>query len=163
MRHTRRIVYLSDNELGILTPDGYEVRNLRRKVVSKPIETLAVSQTDMEKGAYEHFMEKEIHEAPDVLRNAMRGRVLYDEGTVKLSALDASAEKLAHVDRIVFLSQGTSYHAGLAGKYMMEELAGISAVPLQEGLLKMRGLCRFHGDILAPLLMQWYSRREAGV
>ena len=130
LRHTRRIIYLDDNELGILTPDGYEVRNIRRKPVAKQIELLTGSPEDMEKGGYHHFMEKEIHEAPDVLRNAMRGRVLYEEGTAKLSALDASADKLSRVNRILFLSQGTSFYAGLAGTYMMEELARIPAEAL---------------------------------
>ncbi|TSC70410.1 MAG: glucosamine--fructose-6-phosphate aminotransferase (isomerizing) [Parcubacteria group bacterium Gr01-1014_70] len=125
LRHTRRIVYLDDNELGILTPTGYEVRNIRRKPVAKPVELLTGSPDDIEKGGYEHFMEKEIHEAPEVLRNAVRGRILYDAGTAKLSALDDYAEKLAHINRIIFLSQGTSYYAGLTGKYMIEELAGI--------------------------------------
>lgn len=125
VRYTRRIVYLSDNELGILTPNGYEVRNLHRKSVTKPVELLMGSPTDIEKGGYEHFMLKEIHEAPDVIRNALRGRVLYEEGTSKLGALDTAREKLANIERIVILSCGTSYYAGLAGKYMIEELAGI--------------------------------------
>lgn len=125
LRHTRRIVYLDDNELGVLTPHGYEVRNIRRKPVAKPIELLTGSPEDIEKGGYEHFMEKEIHEAPEVIRNAIRGRILHDTGTTKLSALDASAEKLRHINRVIFLSQGTSYYAGLVGKYMVEELAGI--------------------------------------
>ncbi len=130
LRHTRRIIYLDDNELGVLTPDGYEVRNIRHKPVPKQIELLTGSPEDMEKGGYDHFMEKEIHEAPDVLRNALRGRVLYEDGTAKLSALDASADKLSRINRIIFLSQGTSYYAGLAGKYMMEELAGVPSETL---------------------------------
>ncbi|OGZ46066.1 MAG: glutamine--fructose-6-phosphate aminotransferase [Candidatus Ryanbacteria bacterium RIFCSPHIGHO2_02_FULL_45_13b] len=127
LRHTRRIVHLDDNELAVLTPDGYEVCNMRRKPIIKQIEFLTGSLEDIEKSGYEHFMEKEIHEAPDVLRNAMRGRMLHEEGTAKLSALDASVEKLSHINRIIFLSQGTSYYAGLVGTYMMEELSGIPA------------------------------------
>jgi len=127
LRHTRRIVYLDDNELAVLTPKGYEVRNIRRKPVTKQVELLTGSPADIEKNGHDHFMEKEIHEAPEVLRNAIRGRVLHAEGTAKLSALDASVEKLSQINHIIFLSQGTSYYAGLVGKYMIEELAGIPA------------------------------------
>jgi glutamine---fructose-6-phosphate transaminase (isomerizing) len=126
VRHTRRIVYLNDNELGIITPEEYEVCNLRRQRVVKPIETLKGSVHDVEKGGFDHFMEKEMHEIPDVIRNATRGRILFQEGTTKLRALDASADKLAHIERIIIPSCGTSYYAGLAGKYLIEELAGIS-------------------------------------
>lgn len=125
VRHTRRIVYLDDNELGILSPEGYEVRNFRHKPVAKAIETLAGSLSDAQKGQHEHFMAKEIHEAPDVIRNALRGRVLYQDGTVKIGALDTLAQKLVGIERIVIPSCGTSFYAGLAGKYMIEELAGI--------------------------------------
>ncbi|TSC70841.1 MAG: glutamine--fructose-6-phosphate transaminase (isomerizing) [Parcubacteria group bacterium Gr01-1014_70] len=127
LKHTRRIVYLDDNELAVLTPGGYDVRNMRHKSVAKPVELLTSSPEDIEKGGYEHFMLKEIHEASDVLKNAMRGRILYEAGTAKLSALDAAANRLRRVRRILFLSQGTSFYAGLVGKYMMEEIAGIPA------------------------------------
>ncbi|TSC78327.1 MAG: glucosamine--fructose-6-phosphate aminotransferase (isomerizing) [Parcubacteria group bacterium Gr01-1014_29] len=125
VRHTRRIVYLDDNELGILSPQGYEVRNFRHKPVAKAIETLVGSLSDAQKGQYEHFMAKEIHEAPDVIRNALRGRVLYHDGTVKIGALDSLAKKSARIERVVIPSCGTSFYAGLAGKYMIEEFAGI--------------------------------------
>ena len=125
LRHTRQIIYLDDNELGVLTPTGYEVRNVRRKPVTKQIELLTGSPEDIEKGGYDYFMDKEIHEAPEVIRNAMRGRIVYEQGTAKFGALDASEKRLSQINRILFLSQGTSFYAGLVGKYLMEELAGI--------------------------------------
>ncbi len=125
VRYTRRVVYLDDNELGILTPSGYEVRNLRKKPVTKSIELFTGSLQDVEKGGFDHFMAKEIFESPDVIRNALRGRVLYRDGSVKLDALDNASDEFADIQRIVIVSCGTSYYAGLAGKYMLEELTGI--------------------------------------
>ncbi|MEK7173847.1 MAG: glutamine--fructose-6-phosphate transaminase (isomerizing), partial [Patescibacteria group bacterium] len=91
----------------------------------KSVELFTGSLQDVEKGGFDHFMAKEIFESPDVIRNALRGRVLYRDGSVKLGALDSASNEFAGIQRIVIVSCGTSYYAGLAGKYMLEELTGI--------------------------------------
>lgn len=125
VRYTRRIVHLDDNELGILTPFGYEVRNLRQKPIAKPIEIVKGPLREVEKGGFDHFMAKEIFESPDVIRNAFRGRLLYADGSVKLEAFDNAEDLFNGIERIVISACGTSFYAGLSGKYMLEELAGI--------------------------------------
>ncbi len=125
VQHTRQIIYLDDNELGILSPQGYEVCNLKRKRVAKPIETVTGTIEEVQKGGFDHFMAKEIHEAPEVIRNALRGRVLFQEGTAKFQALDDASNRLHGISRIIIPSCGTSYYAGIVGKYVIEELAGI--------------------------------------
>ena len=125
VQHTRSIVYLGDEELAILRPDGYEVRNMWHMRVAKPIEILEGTVEDAEKGGFSHFMAKEINEIPEVIRNALRGRILFKEGTAKVSALDDLDIRMQSIDRILLTACGTSYYAGLAGKYMIEECSGL--------------------------------------
>ena len=77
------------------------------------------------KGGFAHFMLKEIFEQPEVLRNTMRGRLLYAEGNTKLAGLDTNIKELRNINRIIITACGTSYYAGMVGEYMIEDLAGV--------------------------------------
>src|SRR5207249_3742538 len=83
----------------------------------------------IEKAGYAHFMLKEIYEQPETVQNAMRGRILHDEGTAKLGGLNLEPDELRAVRRIVITACGTSWHAGLIGEYLLEEPARRSAWP----------------------------------
>jgi len=132
IRHTRQVVYLDDGELAVLTPDGHVLLDISEfdsngavRHVRREISRVDWDLGQIERGGYEHFMLKEIFEQPDTIRDAMRGRLLEEEGTAKLGGLLPLAEVLERVDRIVITACGTSWHAALVGEYMLEEIARI--------------------------------------
>jgi glucosamine--fructose-6-phosphate aminotransferase (isomerizing) len=123
--HTRQVVYLEDGEIASISADSFFTKTIHDKEIVKEIEEITFDLEQIEKGGYEHFMLKEIHEQPDSLRNGIRGRLRVNEGTAKLGGLEASSEKLRNTKRILLTACGTSWHAALAGKYMMEQLIQI--------------------------------------
>ncbi|HET8622135.1 MAG TPA: glutamine--fructose-6-phosphate transaminase (isomerizing) [Gemmatimonadales bacterium] len=125
LQYTRSVVYLDDGEMVVLSREGYRVRTLDMARISKPISQIDWDLATIERGGYPHFMLKEICEQPESLRNTLRGHLLDDEGTSRVSGLNLSDEQLAQVDRIVITACGTSWHSGLIGEYMLEEMARI--------------------------------------
>ncbi|HEU4333337.1 MAG TPA: glutamine--fructose-6-phosphate transaminase (isomerizing) [Candidatus Eisenbacteria bacterium] len=125
IRHTNQVVYLDDEEMVVLTPAGIQTSNLRRETVAKKVETVDWDLDQIEKAGYAHFMLKEIFEQPQSLRNALRGRLMADEGTARLGGLNMSIPELRAIDRVVLTACGTSWHASLIGEYLIEELARI--------------------------------------
>ncbi len=125
LRHTRQVVYLDDQEMAVLTPETFKTSTIARQRVDKVIQEISWDLEMVEKQGYDHFMLKEIHEQPQAIRNAMRGRLLPLEGTAHLGGLNMSPEELRAVERIVITACGTSWHAGLIGEYMLEEHARI--------------------------------------
>ncbi|HEY8484106.1 MAG TPA: glutamine--fructose-6-phosphate transaminase (isomerizing) [Longimicrobiales bacterium] len=122
---TRRVIYLDDGEMAVLTPEGYTISSLKGGPVTKEIMHVAWDLEAIERGGFEHFMLKEIFEQPETLRNTMRGRLLEEEGLVKLGGLNLTPEELRAFQSIVITGCGTSWHAGLIGEYLLEELARI--------------------------------------
>ncbi|MCP5533851.1 MAG: glutamine--fructose-6-phosphate transaminase (isomerizing) [Akkermansiaceae bacterium] len=127
LAHTQRVIYLDDNDIAIVTADSVEVRDLNNIPVTREIAELGFDAEAAEKGGYEHFMLKEIHEQPECLANAIRGRLDFDLGTAVLSGMGTSPRELAELDRVVIVGCGTSLHAGLVGEYAFEDLADIHA------------------------------------
>ncbi|MFQ3598964.1 MAG: glutamine--fructose-6-phosphate transaminase (isomerizing) [Chloroherpetonaceae bacterium] len=125
VQHTRKVIYLSDGEMVIITRDGYTVKTIENIEMPKAIEELTFSIDEIEKGGYDHFMLKEIFEQPDAILNSMRGRLLVGEGSVRLGGISQHLERLRASKRIVIIACGTSWHAGLVGEYLIEELARI--------------------------------------
>ncbi|HEX2897547.1 MAG TPA: glutamine--fructose-6-phosphate transaminase (isomerizing), partial [candidate division Zixibacteria bacterium] len=123
--HTNKVVYLEDGEIAAVTPEGYNITTIENEQIDPQIQEVTWTLDQIEKGGYEHFMLKEIHEQPDALRNAMRGRLDYEEGSSKLGGLNLQQKELRNIKRIVITACGTSWHAGLIGEYMIEELARI--------------------------------------
>jgi glucosamine--fructose-6-phosphate aminotransferase (isomerizing) len=121
--HTRDVIYLDDGEAAILHPDGFETRTLEGTPVSKTVQQVAFNLPDIERGGFPHFMLKEIAEQPESLRNALRGRIVRSEGTAKLGGV--SEELLRKIRRVHIVACGTASHAGLVGKYLLENLARI--------------------------------------
>ena len=127
LAHTRSVVYLDDGEIAVVRPTEYRILDLaagegeKEKVVTQVEWDLAT----IERGGHAHFMLKEILEQPESLQNTLRGRLLEEEGTVRFGGLNISDEELMRVQRIVITACGTSWHAGLIGEYMIEELARI--------------------------------------
>lgn len=126
MEHTKDVIYLEDYEMAVLGHDGHTLKNIRHeKEVNRKAERLTFDTSTVGKGKFEHFMLKEMHEVPDAIRAAIQGRVRLEDMTVKLGGLQDVRQQLQHIERIVIVSCGTSYYAGLVGEYLIEELAGI--------------------------------------
>src|SRR5437667_1688975 len=125
IRHTNQVVYLDDGEMVTLTPSGIHTTTIREETVSKRVETVDWDLDMIEKAGFPHFMLKEIFEQPQSLRNTLRGRLIVEEGTARLGGLNMSPAELRAITRVVITACGTSWHAGMIGEYMIEELARI--------------------------------------
>jgi glucosamine--fructose-6-phosphate aminotransferase (isomerizing) len=125
LEHTRSVIYLDDGEMVILTRDGYRVRDLQVTNIDKPVNQIEWDLATIERGGFEHFMLKEIFEQPESLANTLRGHLLEDEGTARVTGLNLTDDELKAVQRIVITACGTSWHSGLIGEYMLEELARV--------------------------------------
>lgn len=126
IQHTNQVVYLNDKEMAIITRDGFVTKTIDNEITDSIIEEITFDLAQIEKGGYEHFMLKEIHEQPETVFNSFRGRLLADVGNVKLGGLNSMMDKLRKTKRIIITACGTSWHAGLVGEYMIEQLAQIS-------------------------------------
>ena len=123
--HTRDVVYLDDGDMATVTPSGYTVHRGGIGPVDRPVNRVDWDLGQVERGGYPHFMLKEIMEQPQTLRETMRGRLLEDEGRVKLGGLTGMDEELRQIQRVIILGCGTSWHSGLIGEYMLEDIARV--------------------------------------
>jgi glutamine---fructose-6-phosphate transaminase (isomerizing) len=123
LQHTRAVVYLDDGEMVVLTREGYRVRNLETARISKPVNQIDWDLATVERGGYAHFMLKEICEQPESICNTLRGHLLEDEGTARVSGLNLTDEELKQFERVIITACGTSWHSGIIGEYMLEEMA----------------------------------------
>lgn len=121
-----QVIYLEDHEMAVIKADGYTIQNIKEsKTVEHDVEDIAVDTASSERGNFEHFMLKEMHEVPDAIRSALKGRLNVAANTVKLGGLEAVSDRLQTIERIIIVACGTSYYAGLVGEYLIEQLAGI--------------------------------------
>ncbi|WP_295676888.1 glutamine--fructose-6-phosphate transaminase (isomerizing) [uncultured Empedobacter sp.] len=124
---TKDAVYLEDGDMATITLDKeVDVRTIHNnEAVSLDVQELQLNIEAIEKGGYEHFMLKEINEQPRSIRDTMRGRLLVDEGVIKMAGIWDHQEKFLNAKRIIIVACGTSYHAGLVAEYMIEDFARI--------------------------------------
>lgn len=125
VRYTKQVLYLNDGEAAIVTPRGCKVTTFDAKEISRAPEKIEWEVEEAKKGGHPHFMLKEIMEGPEVLRNSARGRLRQSQGDVKLGGLIGVERQLQKIRRLVIVGCGSAYYAGLVGKYMLEEYAGI--------------------------------------
>jgi glutamine---fructose-6-phosphate transaminase (isomerizing) len=125
LSHTRDVVFLGDNETAVVTRDGVTFRDVAGRPVPKASERVLWDPRGAEKGGHEHFMIKEIFEQPAAARETFVRHVSQDTGRVHLEGMKLADEQLASIDRVTVLACGTSWHAGLVGKYMIERLARV--------------------------------------
>ncbi|MHB9028845.1 MAG: glutamine--fructose-6-phosphate transaminase (isomerizing) [Candidatus Latescibacterota bacterium] len=121
--HTRSVVYLDDDECAIIRAEGFESFRFDDTPTVKEVEQITYDLKAVELGGYNHFMQKEIHEQPQTILDAMRGRIRQAEGTIQLGGIDESL--LYRTKRAKIIACGTSWHAGLIGKYLLESMAGL--------------------------------------
>ena len=123
LAHTRSVIYLGEGEMAVIRATGYQLKDRHAVPLTKEISQIDWDLATIERGGYLHFMLKEICEQPESVRNTLRGRLLEEEGTARLQGLNLKDDDLARIDRIVITACGTSWHAGLVGEYMLEEMA----------------------------------------
>lgn len=127
LQFTREAVYLDDGEMATVNLEGgVDIRKIKDNLqVTPTVQELQMNLEEIEKGGYEHFMLKEIYEQPKSIRDTMRGRLLVDEGIIKMAGIWDHQERFLNAKRIIIVACGTSYHAGLIGEYLIEDLARI--------------------------------------
>jgi glucosamine--fructose-6-phosphate aminotransferase (isomerizing) len=125
--YTKSMVFLDEGEMAVLTPGGASISTLAGEEVERPPRTIQWSVVQAEKAGHKHFMQKEIFEQPRAVVDTVRGRYDIEKGEVVLEALGVPGEMLASAGRMVLLACGTSYHAALYGKYMLERVAALPA------------------------------------
>jgi len=126
IEHTRNVVYLDEGEMVVLKNDGYTISQIKdKKVVYKDISIIEHDLEAIEKGNFPHFMLKEIHEQVNTITDTMRGRLQVDKGYAFLGGLSDYMTRIENAKRFYITACGTSWHAGLIGKYLLEEYAGI--------------------------------------
>ncbi len=123
--HTRQVVYLNDYDVATITRERFEVQNLGTDTAKVQISELEFGAEASERGQYAHFMLKEIFEQPSTVENGLRGRIDHEGATARFGGLNMTTEALRGIDRIVIAASGTSWHAALAGEYLIEEFAHI--------------------------------------
>ena len=126
VEYTKSVIYLSEEDVAVMRRGKeIELKNIKNQKVTPYIQSLEMDLEALEKGGYDHFMLKEIFEQPQSIKDSMRGRIHADKGIVSLGGLVDYEQKIAHAKRIIIVACGTSWHAGLVGEYLIEDLARI--------------------------------------
>lgn len=127
VEYTKKVVYLEDEEIAVIKlGEGLKIYNISDQEKTPYIQQLELELEALEKGGYDHFMQKEIHEQPRSIHDCFRGRLNSSEGWVSLGGLKEYEQKMIQAKRLVIVACGTSWHAGLVGEYLIEELARIN-------------------------------------
>lgn len=119
--YTDQVIYLHDGEIGVCTYDGVMLYDIEANAVEAQVEKLELDIQSIQKGGFDHFLAKEIHEQPDTLRSTLSGRLLVDEGRARLGGINMSDAELRDVKNILIVGCGTAFHAGLQAKYFIEQ------------------------------------------
>ncbi len=123
--YTRKMIFLEDGDMAFLQPGGVQIRNLAGEELDRPFREVPWDPVTAEKGGFKHFMLKEIYEQPRAIIDTIRGRTSWEGSKGFLGDAGFSVKALKEIDRVVIIACGTSYHAALVGKFMIEELARV--------------------------------------
>lgn len=126
IEYTRNVVYLEEEEVALVKRNNkLQIKTIKNKVKTPYIQKLEMNLSTIEKGGFKHFMLKEIYEQPRSIKDSFRGRLNLEQGTVSLGGIIDYEQKLVNAKRILIIACGTSWHAGLVGEYLIEDLARI--------------------------------------
>ncbi len=125
MKYTRKVLYIDNGQVCEIRRDGYKIEDLQGNPVTLEVKTVDWDDSAAEKEGYPHFMLKEINQQPDVIKNTLRGRVTEGSDTVQLPDMQVTEQELKDLKKIVIVSCGTAWHAGLVGKYLLEKFAQV--------------------------------------
>lgn len=148
IRHTRNVIYLHDNEIAVITRNDVALKNLDDETIKREAEHLTFDLEQIEKGGFDHFMLKEINEQPETIRNAFRGRLIEESGISNMGGLHDVDDKITNAKRFVILACGTSWHAALVGKYILEQYARIPVEVDYASEFRYRNPVLMEGDVV---------------
>ncbi|MCS6903834.1 MAG: glutamine--fructose-6-phosphate transaminase (isomerizing) [Bacteroidia bacterium] len=151
IEHTRNVVYLNDEDIAIIQPNELSIKTSKNAIQIPFIQQLSLELDAIEKGGYEHFMLKEIFEQPKSIQDTMRGRINAQEGYIKLGGLTDVLERITQARRIIILGCGTSWHAGLVGEYLIEELARLPVEVEYASEFRYRNPVLFEDDVILAI------------
>lgn len=124
--YTKKVVYLDDDEVAVLTPDNFIFYDLKKKSREKFVDTIDWNSEQAKKEGYPHFMLKEIHKQPESIADSLRGRLLDKDGVVKLGGLEVMGDKTKNIKQLMITGCGTAFYAGMVGRYLFEDIAGLT-------------------------------------
>jgi glucosamine--fructose-6-phosphate aminotransferase (isomerizing) len=151
IEYTKEVVYVNDYEIAIVRPNELILKNLGNEKQTPFITKLDMELAAIEKGGYDHFMIKEIHEQPDTIHDCLRGRLLPEQGQIVMSGIEDHLEALTHAQRMVIVACGTSWHAGLIAEYMIEELCRIPVEVEYASEFRYRNPIIHKGDVIIAI------------
>ncbi len=152
IEYTKHVVYLDDQEVVVLNRDGqYYFRDLGNIEKSHEIQKLEFSLETIEKGGFEHFMLKEIYEQPKAIEDSLRGRMNAAQGWIKLGGMDEYINRIENADRFIITACGTSWHSGLIGEYLIEDLARVPVEVEYASEFRYRNPILKEGDVVIAI------------
>ncbi len=133
--YTKKVIYLDDDELAVLTPDSFFFFSVpacgsaasggKKEIKQKPVNTIDWDIEETQKEGFKHFMLKEIHQQPESVSDSLRGRLMMKEGRVKLGGLEILKDRIKEIERLVITACGTAYYAGMVAEYLFEDYANL--------------------------------------
>ena len=151
IEYTKEVVYINDYELAIVRPNELILKNLGNETITPYITTLDMELAAIEKGGYDHFMLKEIFEQPSTIYDCLRGRLDAEAGTITMAGVEQHMEQLVNANRILIVACGTSWHAGLAAEYIIEELCRIPVEVEYASEFRYRNPIVNKGDVIIAI------------
>ncbi|MEI6584620.1 MAG: glutamine--fructose-6-phosphate transaminase (isomerizing) [Sediminibacterium sp.] len=151
IEYTKEVVYVNDYEIAIVKPDELILKNLGNEKQTPFITKLDMELAAIEKGGYDHFMLKEIHEQPDTIFDCLRGRLFPENGMINMSGVENHIEALKNAKRILIVACGTSWHAGLLAEYQIEELCRIPVEVEYASEFRYRNPVIHPGDVIIAI------------
>jgi glucosamine--fructose-6-phosphate aminotransferase (isomerizing) len=151
LAHTRDVIFLEDGEIAEIRRDGLRLETVGGQTVTRAPTRITWSLMQAERGGYKHFMLKEIHEQPRAIEDTLRGRITLETGELEPQEMGITAEQARTIKRVVFLACGTSYHASLHGRYLVESLARVGAVSELASEFRYRDPVVGEGDLVVAV------------
>jgi glucosamine--fructose-6-phosphate aminotransferase (isomerizing) len=151
IEYTKEVVYVNDYQIAVVRPDELILKNLGNERQTPFITRLDLELAAIEKGGYEHFMLKEIHEQPDTIFDCLRGRLLTQSGQIMMSGIENNINAFIQAPRIIIVACGTSWHAGLLAEYLIEELCRIPVEVEYASEFRYRNPVINQGDIIIAI------------
>ena len=151
IEYTKEVVYVNDYEIAIVRPDELILKNLGNEKQTPFITKLDMELAAMEKGGYDHFMLKEIHEQPETIFDCLRGRLLPQSGQIMMSGIENNLDAFIKAPRIIIVACGTSWHAGLIAEYLIEELCRIPVEVEYASEFRYRNPVVNKGDVIIAI------------
>ncbi len=150
--YTKQMVYLNDNEVALLRiGHDVEIRNLDNKEITHDIKEVDINLEALEKGGFDHFMLKEIYDQPKCMADCMRGRLLLKDKRIVLSTISLHRDELIHAERFIIVACGTSWHAGLIGKQLIEQWAKVPVEVEYASEFRYRNPVILQGDVVIAI------------